>query len=92
MKIPAEEQTVATPRKAPESIEISVPVAAECLAVAEKLGIPYRSVRDVVAAHAADVLNRKILGQAARIYAAHVQGILPMQNAPMILTEEQEAR
>lgn len=84
MVVAAEKQNVAPrePRKLAESIEITVEVGAEIDAVAKKLGIPYRSVRDVVAAHGEDVLRRKLVGQVAAIYAGHVAGILPMQTGP----------
>jgi hypothetical protein len=80
---PEAPQQITTPRSAPETIEISVRCAAECAAVADKLGIPYRAVRDVVSAHATDILQRKIEGQVPKIYAAHVNGLLPMQTVPV---------
>jgi hypothetical protein len=81
MVVPTEAQNV-TPRKPTETIEISVPVAKECAEVAAKLDIPVRAVRDVVAAHGTDILQRKLVNQVARIYAAHVNGLLPAQTGP----------
>lgn len=79
MVVAPEVQKVEQKRPAAETIEIPVPCAPECAAVAETLGIPVRAVRDVVAAFGADVLKRKIVGQVGRIYAAHVNGLLPAQ-------------
>lgn len=80
MIVTAEEQEV-TPRKKPENIDVSIPCAQECAEVAARLGIPVRAVRDVVAAFATDACERKVVGQVARIYKAHVDGLLPSSPA-----------
>lgn len=94
MVVPAAQQNVAPrePRKLAETIEISVEVGAEIDAVAKKLNIPYRSVRDVIAAHGEDVLRRKLVGQVAGIYAAHVNGLLPVQTGPAAPEPSQSIR
>lgn len=79
-------QNVTTPRKPPESIQFELAIADEIREVAGKLGLPYGAVRDVVANFGTDVLERKVQGQVAKIFKAHIDGLLP----PQVLTRDAE--